>query len=197
MKFLTALFLLSSAISTAQAESTTLITPVAVSGTGNYNNSPDLIIDGVFPAEGSIWTGATNVHWVGSTPVFTLDLGSIYQITDVTLSIDNNDDYVLQWSANSVAWENLFTISKFYGEIGSGMDTMSTDHNNPEYIPGLDFSVVQAQYLRFFATGGDNLYSVGEIQAFGSPVPVPAAAWLFGSGLIGLFRIGSRVRQPA
>ncbi len=71
------------------------------------------------------------------------------------------------------------------------MDIMSSVAGNPEYVSSIEFAPVSARYLRIAATGGDNFYSVGEFQAFGSTsVPVPATALLFGLGLIGL--VGSR-----
>ncbi len=168
----------------------TLLSPAGVSATGSYNHSSGLIIDGVIPTEGSSWTGATNVYWNGTASVFSVDLGKLYKVDDVRVSVDNNDAYTIEWSKDAIIWNNLFTISIGYGEIGWGMDTMSTDNTDGEYIAALDFSSVQARYLRIFATAGDNMYSVGELQAFGSvsTVPVPAAAWLFCSALFGLLR---------
>ena len=40
-----------------------------------------------------------------------------------------------------------------------------------------------------------NLYPTGEINGYFSPVPVPAAVWLFGTGLIGLAGVARR-RRP-
>jgi hypothetical protein len=42
-------------------------------------------------------------------------------------------------------------------------------------------------------TGGlVTLTSTGTLEAAGAPVPLPAAIWLFGSGLLGLAGIGRR-----
>jgi hypothetical protein len=81
-----------------------------------------------------------------------------------------------------VTFTNLVYIPSWYGEIGWGMDTMSTAFGNPEYS-GIDFTAVTARYLRIYATGGDNCYAVSELAAYGSPVPLPGAVWLLGSGL--------------
>lgn len=171
------------------------IAPVGVSGTGTFNNASSLIIDGTIPAEFTAWTNTANVWWNGTAPVFTIDLGSTYNVDDVLVSVDNNDSYAIDWSADSLSWSSLFAISVGDGEITFGMDTMSTDITNVEYISALDFASVQAQYIRIHATGGDGSYAVGELQVFGSSVgspngnnsvPEPAPLALLGFGLLGL-----------
>ena len=158
---------------------------LSMTGTGSYNHSLSLLIDGNIPDEASSWTGSENIYWTGTTPAFTLDLGSLSEINDILVSVDNNDDYSVEWSTDNQSWNQLFTISHSVGEIGWGMDTMSTDSTNPEYISALDFAPVTAQYIRIFATGGDNKYAVGELQVSSSPVPVPSAVLLFASSLLG------------
>lgn len=39
------------------------------------------------------------------------------------------------------------------------------------------------------------LYPGGEIRGFLAPVPVPAAVWLFGSGLLGLVGVARNKKQ--
>jgi len=189
IKMIKRLMLLFTLFVTSNFSNASILTPTSVSGTGSYNNSLSLITDGVFPAEGSGWTNGTNVYWLGTTPTFTINLGDLYNIDEFLLSVDNNDNYSVEWSNNSTDWNNLFSIQSNHGEVGWGMDTLSTDSDNFEYISALDFTSVQAQYLRIFATGGDNKYSIGEIQIMGSEissVPVPATIWLFASALLGV-----------
>ncbi|GEM_PF-1008155 len=189
-----------------------LITPSDVSGVGVfYNNGSttgvDLnrLSDGVIPAEGTDWRNVKNIYWQNTTPgqvalpFLMLNLGSLYNIDDILVSVDNNDDYFVDWSVNSSTWNRLFSIDYRYGEIGFGMDTMSTDSTHTEYVSGIDFSTIQAQYLRISAsssdTGGfanDNNYSTGEFQAFGSrvssggTVPEPTTLVLIGIGFAGM-----------
>jgi hypothetical protein len=169
----------------------TLITPSAITSTGGFNNDVALINDGIIPAESSVWSANTNVWWDSAfAPTFTLDFGELYNINDVLVSVDNNDDYEVTWSLDSVSWSNLFTINRSYGEITWGMDTFSTDTLHNEYIAAIDFSTVQARYLRIKVTGGDFGLSIGEFQAFGSKlttsVPEPSSLAIFALGFIGL-----------
>lgn len=173
---------------------TVQLTPVTVTGTGTYNNLGK-INDGVFPNEGGQWQTNTT-WWRGTAPAFTFDYGQQYLITDITLSVDNNDDYKVEYSTDGSAWSELFAINRSYGEIGWGMDTMSTISDHAEYIAAIDFTSVWAQFLRIKATGGDSYYSVGEFIAFAdvSEVPLPAAVWLFGSALAGVYGFRRRAK---
>lgn len=162
------------------------IPAVSASGAGSYTNSPGLIIDNIIPAEGSGWTSSTNVYWHGTDPIFTVNLGGVYTVEDVLIQVDNNDSYQVRYSLDNVNWTGLFTISSGYGEVGWGMDTMSTQSGHPEYISQLDFVPVLARYLQVQATGGDNAYALSEVQAFGSPVPIPGAFYLLGTGCAAL-----------
>jgi len=174
-----------------------LITSSNISTTGKFHHNVSLINDSIIPTELTRWSNSANVWWTGLTPTFTLDFGSLYTIDDVLLSVDNNDYYNITWSNDLQSWTNLFNIVPSDGEVTvsmGGMDTMSTDFNHNDYIPALDFSSVQARYMRITATGGDNSYSIGEFQAFGSlavnrqstSVPEPSTFAIFALGMIGL-----------
>jgi hypothetical protein len=138
------------------------IPPVSVSGT-----LLNRLIDGTFPAEGSVYTGSPCVSWTGEDPIFTADLGRKYIIEDLLLSVDNNDDYAIEYSENTNDWIPLIKVDWRYGEIRWGMETLSTIAGDPEYVSGIDFAPVEARYIRIFATGGDDKYAVGEIMAYG------------------------------
>jgi hypothetical protein len=183
MHLLRILLALGLTLGMAGAAGAALITPAGITGSGNYNNSPSLIIDNFIPSEWTDWTDSTCVWWYFTGPYFVIDLGGQYQVQDIVVQVDNNDGYKIDFSTDNVTYTNLMSISSAYGEITYGMDTMSTQAANQEYMSQLDFATVTARYLKIYATDGDDCYSVSEIQAYGSPVPLPGAVWLLGSGL--------------
>lgn len=174
-------------LSSAQAGQ---ITATSVSGSGSYYNSVDLLTDGYVPPEWTGWTAGTNVYWVGTQPVFTLDFGSIYNLTGILIQVDNNDDYVMQYSLNNSSWNNLFFIPHHAGDVGWGMDTFTVQENV--------FSPVNARYIRAFAVSGDSSYAISEIQAYGTTVnavPEPNSMILLGIGLAGLAGIRRKAHK--
>jgi uncharacterized protein (TIGR03382 family) len=74
------------------------------------------------------------------------------------------------------------------------MKAFSTDSSNAEYVAAIDFGAVEAQYLTIAAIGGDNSYSIGEFEVYGSAistsqpgtVPLPGTLALMGLSLAAL-----------
>lgn len=159
-------------------------TTVAGPSTGDLG----LLTDGAFPTEGGGWQIDT-VWWSGTGTTITFDLGMDYLVRDIALSVDNNDSYLVQASTDGVNWSPLFDVAIGDGEIGWGMDTMTSDALMSAYVPSLEFAATTARFLSIAAMGGDDSYSVGEFQVFGdeiggsSPVPAPATALLLAAGL--------------
>lgn len=163
------------------------MSPTSASTSGGTNGSTSLLIDGNIPVEGTQWQTGT-VWWNGTGPVLTFDLGALYNLTDILISVDNNDQYQVDYSTNGSSYSSLFTIFAGFGEIGGGMDTMTTKSGDPEFVAGIDFTAVQARYLRVYATGGDNSYSVGELQFEGTlanTTPAPPSVVLLSVGALG------------
>lgn len=184
MKKLAALVGITLLSSTAHAAS---LTPTGISFSGGSFYGTSYIADGHVPSEGTQWQ-TTTTWWSGTSPVITFDYGSLFNIEDILVSVDNNDSYNVQWSTNASSWTHLFQIPGSAGDISWGVDTM-TSFSGPEYVSQIDFSPVQARFIRIFAASGDRMYSVGEFQAYGtevSAVPLPAAVWLFAPALMGL-----------
>lgn len=178
--------------------SASLISPVSVTGSGSFNNSVALLHDGFIPAEMTAWNTAPNVWWVGqagpSGVVFQFDLGAEHVIDDLTVSADLNDTYQFDYSLDGVAWTSLVSVDASFGDVPAfGMDTMTSIAGDAEYVAGMDFASVNARFLRAYGVSGDNLYSLGEVQAFGSAVaavPEPSSLAVFG-----LISVGWVVRR--
>ena len=153
------------------------LAPVSITanGTGgaDYSGSLALLADGQVPAEWSSWDGAGNVHWAGrentsdSPLYFQYDLGSMVRIQDLLLSGDNNDTYDVDWSADGVNWQRLVTVPAWAGNVYYGMDTFSTRAGDPQYDAGVDFTPVEARYMRISAESGDGYYAIGEMHVMG------------------------------
>ncbi|MCF8069027.1 MAG: PEP-CTERM sorting domain-containing protein [Desulfobacterales bacterium] len=206
-------------------------TPISftdVSGTGTFftgfpteqigNAGLGLLTDGIFPGEWSYWQSNQTVsfnQWGAGydREYFTFDMGSLFIVDDINISVDNNDSYTIEYSIDNATWSDLTIADLSYGEVGSGMDTLSSISGNSEYVPELDFAQSgPARYLRIFVDGyqgvgptsvpdvGDGAYAIGEFQVFGeayddgsaAPVPEPGTMLLFGTGLIGLAGIVRR-----
>ncbi|MEO1527466.1 MAG: PEP-CTERM sorting domain-containing protein [Planctomycetota bacterium] len=172
----------------ARSASASLLTPVSVTGTGSFNNSVGLLTDGFIPAEMTAWTDPANTWWFGQTGpagvVFEFDYGSEHVIDDLTISADLNDSYQFDYSLDGVNWTSLVTVDASFGDVPAfGMDTMTSIAGDAEYVGGMDFTSVNARFLRAYSIGGDNAYSLGEVQAFGSAVaavPEPSSRAVFG-----------------
>jgi hypothetical protein len=183
------------ALTLAASSQAALLDTTSVTSTGSYNGNLSLLTDGIIPNEGSYWQSNT-VWWNGTLTSFSFDLGDVFSVEDLRLSLDNNDTYAISYSMDGINWESLIDISNAFGEIGWGVDTFSTDSANSEYIASIDFSAVEAQYLSISAISGDNSYSIGEFEVYGSAistaqpgsgtVPLPGTLALMGLGLAAL-----------
>ena len=164
---------------------------ITASDPSTFNGDLTYLTDGSFPSEWGDWK--TNTVWwsPGQTnvPYLDIDLGGTFRITDVVISVDNNDGYTLDYLGSGSTWTNAFTIANTMGEVRRGMDTMSTKDGEREYISLIDFAAFETQALRLTGvTPSDYNYSVGEIQIFGTevapaPVPEPSTLLLLCGGL--------------
>lgn len=131
---------------------------------------------------------------INSTPAFNPIPGGPFTDTfkfnltsasDVSLSL--NDFPVSLFSFTLLKNENIF-LSLNNETIGTGQSM--TVHN---LATGIYYAVVTGNATGSGWNGLSGLYSVSMLA---QPVPVPAAAWLLGSGLIGLVAVGRR-KEPA
>jgi len=176
------------------------ITPVSATGTGVFSGSASVIIDGITPPRGTLASAPTNVVWNSLSTFFTIDFGSVQTVANLTVAVDNNDDYLIQSSTDGKNFKNLFTFLGSDGPVSpgqGGLDILSTNpafpsnvtypgnSTTPEYI-GRGFDPTAAQYLRSSAIAGDSVYAIGEVDAFTAGVPEPSSILLCGIAGLGL-----------
>lgn len=177
-------------ISTAGAQAASVACTAGVTGC-------DFANDGVFPAQGQEWLTET-AWWQGLTDAVTFDLGGTKVLTGVELSLDNNDSYVIDVSSDGITWTSLAAVGQNQGSVGWGMDRFSTQADSPFFLNSLTFAPTQAAFVRVMATGGDNLYSVGEVALNVSAVPEAGTVTMLVSGLAalgGLSAVSRRRKQ--
>jgi len=160
-------------------------------GGGQTANS-QTVVDGVFFPKNRQWDQGP-VWWDDRDGVanhVVIDLNGTFTLESFIIQADDNDAYLLEhWDSGSATWQTTWNVAN-YNHTGWGMQTRPNVYNNLErHVLG---STVTTDALRFSGNLGnsDRLFSVSEIQAFGyaapTPVPLPAAVWLFGSSLAGL-----------
>ncbi len=96
---------------------------------------------------------------------------------------------------DAVVYEGIGSFLEPYAEGGSFVeaDSGSTAMSLARLPNGIDSDNNAADFASGCLTPGSaNLSGTGDCSAIINPVPVPAAAWLFGSGLAGLIGIGRR-----
>ncbi|MEM7433945.1 MAG: hypothetical protein AAF436_02250 [Myxococcota bacterium] len=112
------------------------------------------LTNGVMATEGDPWeTELTSV--IQADGFVTFDLGEPTTVTTIDLQGDNNDEYIVELSDDGQVFRQLWTADPIRGE---GMRRRS--------VRGLSGN---GRFLRVRARGGDNFYSLSEIQAFCEP----------------------------
>ncbi len=175
-----------------------------ISTSNLYTISQNTIIDGDMFDEMSYGTINQELYqrtmwWVESRGMITLDLGNDFMVQEVLMQVDYDDTYQMEYSLDNNKWSSLFAVNASDEGASWGMNTMSSNSLNKEYVASMDFFAVEARYLRVSASGGtDNIYFISELQVFGnppltssytgaqtvSPVPEPSSLMLFSAGLM-------------
>lgn len=147
------------ALAAADAQSTSLLRSATVlRSTGAPNVTR--MTDGKAPVDGDLWdTPHTAVLAASGEVVW--DLAGVRHFGALRLQADNNDTYTVAASSDGVTWAPAW-VARPVGV--PGMQTRTSE--------ALDFT---ARYLRLTAVGGDNLFSVGELEAYETPAAMASA----------------------
>lgn len=169
----------------AWADNVALGKPVTLNGVygtnGTFCGSPlpaaaATLTDGVFLPESTCWQ-VDSVWWNGAdypANSIVVDLGATYALRRLSVQADNNDTYRVEVLDSGGNWVVAWDVPDV---CCYGMTTRQTTLAQ----------AIEGSALRFTATGGDNLYSVSEIQA-ATTVPEPASWLMLGAGIAALAR---------
>ncbi|HJX66201.1 MAG TPA: discoidin domain-containing protein [Polyangia bacterium] len=114
--------------------------------------NPNRLTDGLYGNEGDEWLTDVTSRFLSAQSFVEYDLGSARTIRCALTQADNNDVYILSGSQDGETWQPLWRVG---AEPNPGMRLRNQK---------LEAS---ARYVRLSATGGDALYSVGEIALYG------------------------------
>jgi hypothetical protein len=154
-----------------------------VAGSAN-GASLSTLTDGLFLPAGTQWQSGT-VWWSGLSSRFEIDLGGTVEVMGAVVQADNNDTYRMWYRDLATGdYVDLWTVA---ATGGAGMRTRPNPGNNGE-IFYFDTSVL-TDSIRIGAIGGDNAYSLSEVQVWGV-VPAPGAF-----ALLGLAGLSARRRR--
>lgn len=155
------------------------------------------LTDGIVGNAG--WAANQGSEWVGwvNTPVVNIDFNFSNSVNINSVSIgstqDNLSDVVLPsfqvWAMEAGNW-----VMK-----GNLLIPASSANNNDPYnnfAPNAFYTLaglnINSSQIRVSVLANGPWSFVDEVRFEGSPVPVPAAAWLLGSGLLGLIGVARR-----
>jgi hypothetical protein len=145
--------------------------------------NPNTIVDGIFVPQATQWDQGP-VWWDsndGALRSINIDLGNTFKIESLVVQADDNDAYELYyWDIPSSTWQLAWYVPTIGGY---GMQTRPNPLDDTErYLLG---SPIVTNALLFQGNLGDSdtLFSVSEIQAYGSVIPAPGAILLGSIGV--------------
>jgi hypothetical protein len=143
-----------------QAQSKNLLSKGTLIRADKVQN-PARMADGTVPTDGDMWnTDFTAILGVGGVAEW--DLGEVKTISAARISADNNEPYFIEVSEDGQTYVPLW---KAEDVEGAGMRTRQ--------IAPIE---AKARYVRLHAEGGDQAYSVGELELYESAADLDVTA---------------------
>lgn len=141
------------------------------SGWGSgWTVSKDTIVDGTFLPRSNQWDRGP-VWWDsrdGQSRSIDINLNGVYKIESLIVQADDNDAYILKYyDLNSNTWQTAWNVPNYDG-YGWGMQTRPIPSNDNERFILSSPITTNALKIEGNMGSGDRLFSVSEIQAFGS-----------------------------
>lgn len=148
--------------------------------------APETVVDGIFLPEerqwdqGGVWWDATD----GGERFIVMDLLQVSTIEQLIAQVDDNDGYELYYhDLSDDTWKLAWDIPN-YDAVGWGLLTRPVPGNYAMMYDLPAAIITDALMLKGTMSDGDQRFSVSEIQAWGTPVPVPGALLLGGAGVV-------------
>lgn len=178
-------------------EDSMLNTPGVVASGGNPTG-PGGITDSVDADDGSVDGSGTNGHsFFGSGAIgitFTFDAGSLGSLPTHVGIVWTDGAYT-----NEVTFEAFDSGGASLGIIvapGIGDSSFAGGTSEDRFFGVIDPLGISAIHIfNSVMSGGGSGIEVDHLQYGGALVPVPAAVWLFGSGLLGLVGMARRKKK--
>lgn len=168
-----------------------------------YNPAlPATVVDNIYVQNNVDWKNGT-VFWadtIAGEHWIEINLGTPYTITGFKVQANENDFYNLYYLNSSNTWTLAWLIPQDVSH-GSGMPIRDVTLSTPIITSKLKFEGYFDDGTNplggYIGYTSDNLFSVSEIQAYGSAatgVPEPATMFLLGLGLMGLAGVRRTVK---
>ncbi len=148
-------------------------------------------VDSLGLGEISTNPGIVSLSW--SNAISSLDLRYYDLDLNETATFRLEDNVSIMLLANPT---NNNTLSNNVLSANSlDISNSNTDNYSELRITGADFSTLTIDFTRPGSSGGGSSFGFGNATTSISTVPVPAAAWLFGSALLGFFGFTHRKKR--